>query len=179
VTDRGSSQHSPRVDDELAHETEDIVRSTHESRVEEWRMTEPPADGEPMPDTMPYEDEIEFRSLLATSLRPSAFPCRRARLLGVAEEEFAPVRIVVALRALPAEQEFHNVEEVWEALGGRREERQHEEHQHEVRVETPPPPPAAAPQPSLVEQAGMIAGTVARIACDVVSDAVRRVRSLI
>ncbi len=131
MTDRGSSQHSPRVDDELAHETEDIVRSTHESRVEEWRMTEPPADGEPMPDTMPYEDEIEFRSLLATSLRPSAFPCRRARLLGVAEEEYAPARVVVALRALPAEQEFHNVEEVWEALGGHREERQHEEHQHD------------------------------------------------
>ena len=175
MTDRGSSQHSPRVDDELAHETEGLVRGAHESHVEEWRMTEPPADDEPMPEPVLHDDDIDFRSLLATSLRPSVFPCERARLLGVAEQEFAPGRVVAALRTLPADREFHNVEEVWEALGGTREQR---EHQMGTTVTEPPPAPPNQ-QPSLAEQAGALCGAVARLACDVVSDAVRRVRSLI
>ena len=199
MTDRGSSQHSSRVDDELAHETEGIVRGAHETHVEEWRMSEPPADDEPMPEGVLYEDEYEFRSLLATSLRPSVFPCHRARLLGVAEEDFAPVRVVVALRALPAEQEFHTVEEVWEALGGQREEREHEPREHEPVVtttplpepeeqesvpppgkqSTPDPEPSHVPEPSLAEQAGALVGVLARAACDLTTDAVRRVRSLL
>ncbi len=194
MTDRGSSQHSPRVDDELAHETEGVVRGAHETHVEEWRMSEPPADDEPMPEGVVYEDEYEFRSLLATSLRPSVFPCRRARLLGVAEEDFAPVRVVVALRALPAEQEFRTVEEVWEALGGQREAREHEpvvttaplpepEEQESVptagKQPTPVPEPSHVPEPSLAEQAGALVGALARAACDLTTDAVRRVRSLL
>lgn len=44
---RGSDKHGARVDDELKHETEAMVRSGRPVQVEEWRNPEPPADDEP------------------------------------------------------------------------------------------------------------------------------------
>jgi hypothetical protein len=124
VTERGSTQHSPRVDEELHKETESLLRgSPVEARAEEWRRMEPPADNEPLPDAHVNVDDVELRSLLAISLRPSAFPGDRARLLAVAEEEHAEDRILEWLGSLSATQTFPNVEAVWEALGGTHEER--------------------------------------------------------
>lgn len=124
MTERGSTQHSPRVDEELHKETESLLRgSPVEARAEEWRRMEPPADNEPLPDAHVSVDDVELRSLLAISLRPSAFPGDRARLLAVAEEEHAEDRILEWLGSLPATQTFPNVESVWEALGGTHEER--------------------------------------------------------
>src|ERR1700704_5399854 len=80
VPERGSTQHSARVDEELHKETESLLRgSPVEARAEDWRRMEPPADGEPLPDSRVTIDDVELRSLLATSLRPSAFPGDRAR----------------------------------------------------------------------------------------------------
>jgi hypothetical protein len=134
VVERGSTQHSGRVDDALSEEVEPLVRSGHESRASDGRLHEPPGDDEPLPDaritgderTTPGLldlDEIEARSELAASLRPSAFPADRATLLDVAGEQHATPAVMEALRALPSGTRFVNVQQVWEALGGERERR--------------------------------------------------------
>jgi hypothetical protein len=118
VVDRGSTRHSARVDDELEKETRSLVRGAPvESRAEEWRMMEPAAEGEPNPDERIVPDELELRSLVAISLRPSAFPADRARLVAVAREEQAEEWIVTWLDSLPDLVEFVTVEDVWEHLG--------------------------------------------------------------
>jgi hypothetical protein len=124
VAERGSTHHSPRVDEELHKESESLLRgSPVEARAEDWRRAEPPAEGEPLPDARVTVDDVELRSLLAISLRPSAFPGDRARLLAVAEDEHAEDRVLEWLGSLPATRTFPNVEAVWEALGGAKEQR--------------------------------------------------------
>jgi hypothetical protein len=133
VVERGSTQHSGRVDDALAHEVEPLVRSGHEARANDDRMHEPPGDDEPTPDSriagdeQPVGvldlDEIEARSRLAASLRPSAFPATAAELTDVALEQHAPPDVLDALGTLPVTIRFVNVQQVWEALGGEREHR--------------------------------------------------------
>lgn len=54
---RGSDRHSPRVDDELAHEMEGAVRGNRPSRAEEWRDPEPPADDDPRTEGWSPESE--------------------------------------------------------------------------------------------------------------------------
>ncbi|WP_051940959.1 hypothetical protein [Phaeacidiphilus oryzae] len=44
--DRGSSKHGPALDDEMARETEGLVRSGRHTRAEEWHDPEPPDDEE-------------------------------------------------------------------------------------------------------------------------------------
>jgi hypothetical protein len=133
--ERGSTQHSHRLDDALADEVEPLVRSGREPRASEDRLHEPEADDEPTPDSrvsgrdgppMPGLldlDEIEARSMLAASLRPSAFPADREELQAVADSEHAPPDVLEALRTLPPGIRFVNVQQVWEALGGEREQR--------------------------------------------------------
>jgi Protein of unknown function (DUF2795) len=134
VVERGSTQHSGRVDDALAEEVEPLVRSGHEGRANDDRLHEPPADDEPTPDAriagedQPSPglldlDEIEARSQLAASLRPSAFPADRDALYDVALEQHAGPDVLEALQSLPATIRFVNVQQVWEALGGERERR--------------------------------------------------------
>ena len=124
MTDRGSTRHSPRVDEELRRETESLVRGAPvEARAEQWRMMEPGAEDDPQPDAYLSVDDVELRSLLAVSVRPGAFPADRARLLTVAREENAEDRVVTWLQTLPESVEFPTVEAVWEALGGRYERR--------------------------------------------------------
>ncbi len=119
MTERGSTRHGARVDDELKAESESIVRgSPVESRAESWRQMEPPAEGEPDPDAIPSRTEVERRSLLAASLRPSAFPGDRARLIAMAEAEHATDEVMAWLGRLPADVLFGNVQDVWDALGG-------------------------------------------------------------
>jgi hypothetical protein len=49
--ERGSDKHSPRVDEEMEHETSSMTRgSPIEARSDEGRMKEPPADQEPVPE---------------------------------------------------------------------------------------------------------------------------------
>lgn len=108
----------------MERETQSLVRGAPtESRADEARQKEPPGDGEPAPDTHVTSDAIELRSHLAVSLRPSAFPGDRERLVAVAEEEFADDAAMAMLRALPPDREFRNVEDVWVALGGETERR--------------------------------------------------------
>jgi hypothetical protein len=129
--ERGSDKHGRRLDEELADETRSLVQGAPtESRVEEHREQEPPAEGEPVPDALltgdrgiPREDvlthdEIEARTELARHLEPSVFPADRVALLASAERQNAPGAIIEALSGLP-EGTFEHTEAVWEALGGR------------------------------------------------------------
>jgi hypothetical protein len=81
------------------------------------------AEGEVAPDARVSIDDVERRSRLATSLRPSVFPGERDALVAVAREQFAEEEVLRWLESLPEATVFRNVEEVWEALGGRRESR--------------------------------------------------------
>lgn len=124
MAERGSTHHSPRLDEEMRRETESIVRGAPvEARADEQRLMEGAADDEPTPDTHLNVDLIELRSMLAASLRPSAFPASASTLLEIAEEEYAPERVLAWLRVLPAADRYATVEEVWTALGGRTETR--------------------------------------------------------
>jgi hypothetical protein len=136
MMERQSTHHSPRVDEAMERETRSLTQGAPiEAREEEWRMMEAPGDGEPLPDAIVSMDAVELRSLLATSLRPSAFPGDREGLLAVAEEEHAEPLVFDMLRALPAGRTYPTPEAVWEELGGPRETRTQ-----------PQPPPASEPE---------------------------------
>jgi hypothetical protein len=132
--ERGSTQHGPRVDDELERETRSLVQGAPvESRVEEGFEKEGPADGEPVPDAriagdrpppVPAmsRDEVEARSELARHLEPHRFPARPAELVAMATEQHAPDDMVISLARLP-DRTYDTVGEVWVALGGHRESR--------------------------------------------------------
>jgi hypothetical protein len=153
------------MDDVLAEELEPLIRSGAEPRAHEDRVHEPAADDEPLPDArirgedvpMPGLldlDEIEARSHLAASLRPSAFPATRSQLIAVATEEHASQDVLDALHTLPPRRRFVHVQQVWEALGGERERRgaavPHSEPaavapKPEVRQQGEPQPPVPEP----------------------------------
>src|SRR3712207_8551010 len=42
-----STKHSPRVDEELEHEIQGMLKAEHATRSEEWREVEPVAEGDP------------------------------------------------------------------------------------------------------------------------------------
>ena len=136
--ERQSNLHSPRVDDELEHEVASLTHGAPvESRVEESRLMEDAGDGEPVAQSIVSElhdaeggdeiagglsrGEVIARSELAIHLRPSIFPAGRDAVLECAEEEHAPASLLGQLRALPQDS-YETVQQVWEALGGTREE---------------------------------------------------------
>jgi hypothetical protein len=136
--ERQSNLHSPRVDDELAHEVESLTHGAPvEARVEESRLMEDAGDGEPVAQAIVGElqdaeggdevagglsrGEVIARSELAIHLRPGIFPAGRDAILECAEEEHAPSSLLGQLHALP-QGSYENVQQVWEALGGKREE---------------------------------------------------------
>jgi Protein of unknown function (DUF2795) len=124
MTERGSTRHGARVDDEMKSETASLLQGAPvEAHIEEWRQMEPAGEGEPEPDALPTRSEIEQRSLLAVSLRPSAFPGDRAGLIEIALAEHASDEVMSWLRRLPGDVEFANVQDVWDALGGMHEQR--------------------------------------------------------
>ena len=115
----------------MAHDVEGMTRGAPtESRAEEAREQEGPGEGEPTPDArltsaeaptnaLGY-DEVEARTDLARYLQPSVFPARPPRLVASARDMGAPSALVDRLGTL-ADDLYDTVEQVWEALGGRRE----------------------------------------------------------
>jgi hypothetical protein len=88
--------------------------------------------GRPVHDSQPDDEtpsgtlngeSVRERSELARHLRGSIFPADRAAVVACAIDEDAPVELIDALRELPDDEVFLNVEGVWEALGGDRERR--------------------------------------------------------
>ena len=135
--ERGSDNHSPRIDDSLEHDTLPLTQgSPSEARADEARHQEGAADDEPTTDALltgdlhPEQsndalldhDEAEARSQLASHLRPSIWPADREELLRCARELNAPPDILAQLRRLP-DGTFTHTAAVGEALGGRVETR--------------------------------------------------------
>jgi hypothetical protein len=125
VSERDSTKHSPRLDEELKKEVGSLTHgSPAESRKEEWREQEGAADGEREPSSRTADpsalgpDGPSARAELSRHLRLSAFPGGRDALLAEAEDNDAPEPVLAALRQLPEGTSFATVYDVWEALGG-------------------------------------------------------------
>ena len=125
MSERDSTKHSPRLDEELKKEVGSLTHgSPAESRKEEWREQEGAADGEREPSSRTADpaslgpDGTSARAELSRHLRLSAFPGDRDALLTEAEGNHAPEPVLAALRRLPEGTAFSTVYDVWEALGG-------------------------------------------------------------
>ncbi|WP_198679368.1 DUF2795 domain-containing protein [Thermomonospora amylolytica] len=123
---RDSAKRGPRVDDELKHETEGMVRGGGPTHAEEWKQPEP-FDQPPGSAQMPPERrgggadmsarEVEWRSEIAQVLAPLDFPADRGRILTFLERNHAPDNIITAMTGLPKDRQFHNVGEIARAIG--------------------------------------------------------------
>jgi len=128
--DRGSDKVNPRLDEELKHETEGLVRSGHSTHAEEWKDPEPPGEDQPDADRAPDRtllggtpegmepDDVEGRSELASYLGKDCYPMVRAQVLDLVIDRHAPDRVIDLVRNLPSDREFTNVNDIWTALGG-------------------------------------------------------------
>jgi hypothetical protein len=132
--ERGSDKHSPRVDEELDHETRSLQQGAPvESRVEEHREQEGPGEGQPTPDARLTGgrasaasldlDDAETRADIARFLTPSVFPADREALVADAQANQAPAEVLERLQALPGGRAYENVQAIWAALGGTVEHR--------------------------------------------------------
>lgn len=128
--ERRSDKHGPQRDDALKGEVEGLVRGAHSTRAEEWHDAEPQGDDQPDVDRHPEgtlvggtpqgmsTQDVEGRSDLARWLDDRAFPGTRDALLRDARDRNAPAEIVSLLEALPSDETFRNVQDVWRSLGG-------------------------------------------------------------
>ena len=130
--ERGSDKHSPRVDEELEHETRSLEQGAPvESRVEEHREQEGPGDDQPTPSALLTGgrtgsldlDDAEARADIARFIDPSTFPTDREGLRGNAEANHAPDAVLERLQALPGGRTYQGMPDVWAALGGTVEHR--------------------------------------------------------
>ena len=128
--ERGSNKISPRLDDEMTHETGSLIQSGQtETRSDQSLMQEgllpdeQPAAGAPSVHEAPgpgqlSDAEIDLRSDLARVLEPHVFPARRDALIGCAHSHDAPASVLALLEALDPDTNFQTVGAVWEAAGG-------------------------------------------------------------
>jgi Protein of unknown function (DUF2795) len=120
---RESSKHGPLLDEQMAHETEGLVRGGRTTHAEEWKETEPTepvphrhaeAPGQP---TASRGDDVELRSALARALTRSAFPADREEIVAHLERTSAEQELIDEATRLPGERRYANVGEVARALG--------------------------------------------------------------
>ncbi|MFI6128805.1 DUF2795 domain-containing protein [Micromonospora sp. NPDC051141] len=133
--ERGSSKHSPRVDDQMSSEVSGLVQGPGAggARVDEFRQAEPSGEDQPEATTAPAGDlrtgspqgmsstDVEARSRLGRFIGMAALPGDRDALVANARENEAPADIVAALEGLPDDTRYQTVSEVWAALGHRNE----------------------------------------------------------
>ncbi len=133
--ERGSDKHSPRLDEQLKHETGGMMAAGRDTHAEEWKSAEPSGEDQPDVDRVPDgglvggtpagmdADDVEGRSELARHLHRSIFPAVREVLIDDVMKNDAPAAIVSMVKRLPSGREFINVADVWQALGGHVETR--------------------------------------------------------
>jgi hypothetical protein len=120
--ERGNTKHGAQRDDELARETEDLVRANPQlSYTEEGRETEPVDDPRGLfeaEDAALTEDEaIELRSELARLLTRDEFPLARHALLAILDAKDASPALVERVSAMPGRPHYQSTHELIEALG--------------------------------------------------------------
>jgi hypothetical protein len=128
--ERGSSKVAPRLDDELKHDTDGIVKGGHDPRVEEWKGSEPPGEDQPTVGRRPGESaaegpldgmsaaDIEQRSQLASYIGRADYPLDRDAIVAILADRDAPDRLVTMVAGLPDGAAFDNLQDLWRQLGG-------------------------------------------------------------
>jgi hypothetical protein len=124
-----STKHSPRVDEEMEHEIQGMLKGEHATRAEEWREVEPVAEGEPDIDANPAgtlvggtpvgmdADAVVRRAELARWLDRADFPSDGPALVEAALDHRAPDAVVDELRRLPEGETYERIGDVVRALG--------------------------------------------------------------
>ena len=124
-----STKHSPRVDDELEHEMQGMLRGERANRAEEWRQVEPQAEGDPDIDRSPDgtlvggtpvgmdADAVVARTELARWLDRANFPSSGSGLVEAARDHHAPDAVVAELERLPEGDTYERIGDVVRALG--------------------------------------------------------------
>lgn len=124
-----STKHNPRLDEELEHEMQGMLKGERQTRAEEWREVEPSAEGDPDVDTDPDgtlvggtpvgmdPDAVVARAELARWLDRADYPSDGPRLVEHARDHHAPDAIIAELQRLPAGQTFERIGDVVRALG--------------------------------------------------------------
>ncbi|MGA2825117.1 MAG: hypothetical protein ABSF03_03245 [Streptosporangiaceae bacterium] len=120
--ERGSTKHGPLHDEELAHETEAMVRGAPKpDHTAEWREAEPVDDPRELfegEEAFSGEDAIELRSELARLLTRDEFPVDRDGLLAILDDKDAtPALVELVRRRLPGGVRYHGTRELLEAVG--------------------------------------------------------------
>ncbi|MFL6239125.1 MAG: DUF2795 domain-containing protein [Actinomycetes bacterium] len=128
--ERGSDKVSRRLDEQMQHETEGLVRSGRSTHAEEWKDPEPSGEDQPDADRSPdgtlvggipdgmTPDDIEGRAELAGYIGKEAYPLVRAQVIDLVIENNAPDRVVNLVKNLPSDRQFENINDIWTAVGG-------------------------------------------------------------
>ena len=124
-----STKHSPRVDEELEHEIQGMLKAEHATRSHEWREVEPVAEGEPDITADPTgtlvggvpvgmtEDAVVARAELARWLDRADFPSTGPELVEAARDHRAPDAVADELARLPDGEVYERIGDVVRALG--------------------------------------------------------------
>ena len=120
--ERGSTKHGPLHDEELAHETEAMVRGAPKpDHTAEWRESEPVDDPRELFEgeaALSGEDAIELRSELARLLTRDEFPIDRDGLLAILDDKGAtPALVELVRRRLPDGERCQSTRELLAAVG--------------------------------------------------------------
>jgi Protein of unknown function (DUF2795) len=128
--ERGSDKHSARLDEEMGHEVQGLLKAGRTTHAEEWKSPEPSGEDQPDVDRSPdgtmvggvpdglTEADIEGRSELATYLGKEVWPATGQQLHDVAHGRSAPDAVLARLAALPPGRTFTNLQQVWTQLAG-------------------------------------------------------------
>lgn len=129
MTESRSTKHNPRVDEDLEHEAQGMLKGERQTRAEEWREVEPSAEGDPDVDSDPTgtlvggtpvgvdADAVESRAELARWLDRADFPSTGSALVEAALDHRAPDAVVAELRRLPEGESYERIGDVVRALG--------------------------------------------------------------
>jgi hypothetical protein len=124
-----STKHNPRVDEELEHEIQGMLKAERATRSEEWREAEPVAEGEPDLTANPSgtlvggtpvgmtEDAVVARAELARWLDRADFPSTGPDLVEAARDHRAPDAVAAELEKLPDGEVYERIGDVVRALG--------------------------------------------------------------
>jgi hypothetical protein len=128
-TSARSTKHNPRVDEELEHEVQGLLKGGRATRSEEWREVEPVAEGDPDIDADPHgtltggtpvgmdADAVAARAEIARWLDRADFPASGPGLVEAALDHRAPDVVVAELQRLPEGDTYERVGDVVRALG--------------------------------------------------------------
>jgi hypothetical protein len=128
-TSARSTKHNPRLDEELQHEMQGMLKAERATRAEEWREVEPQAEGDPDIDIDPAgtlvggtpvgmdADAVVRRAELARWLDRADFPGDGPALVEAARDHRAPDAVVTELERLPEGETYERIGDVVRALG--------------------------------------------------------------